>query len=322
MLSWKANGLICRGVAVLILFLSMVSQVSADTNVSGLISSNTTWTQSASPYIVTGNILVNGGVNLTIQPGVTVKFQNGRSLQIDGTLVARGTGTNKITFTSNNPTPTAGDWGYIIFSDSSTDATYDVNGGYVSGSIMEHVVVEYAGGVSVDNNGALRLNNAHPFINYATISNNAASGICAWDVTGNVKVMNTTVTNNAAFGRAAEISIFGKSGFWTVDGSATIIESKISNYHAESAGGSGIYATLNNVKISNNEASKNAVISGNGGGMYVSGVYAEIHSNFVYDNSTDALYPGCGLGSGEDLRDQYEVHDGKDHTLIEVILGS
>jgi len=42
------------------------------TDVSGVISSNTTWGALSSPYIVTGNILLNEGLTLTIEAGVTV----------------------------------------------------------------------------------------------------------------------------------------------------------------------------------------------------------------------------------------------------------
>jgi hypothetical protein len=45
----------------------------AVTNISGIIFSDTTWTLAASPYIVTGNFLVNSGITLTIEPGVIIK---------------------------------------------------------------------------------------------------------------------------------------------------------------------------------------------------------------------------------------------------------
>src|SRR5437667_5408991 len=54
----------------------------ADTNVSGSITTNTTWTAANSPYIVNGpsSVSVNSGVTLTIEPGVTVKFGSGYQL--------------------------------------------------------------------------------------------------------------------------------------------------------------------------------------------------------------------------------------------------
>jgi hypothetical protein len=66
------------------------------TNVSGTISSNTTWTSANSPYNFTGNVFVNNSATLTIQPGVTVNF-NGYYLWVNGTLSAQGTNNNKIT---------------------------------------------------------------------------------------------------------------------------------------------------------------------------------------------------------------------------------
>ena len=83
------------------------------TNVSGVISSNTTWTLANSPYVVTGNILVSEGVTLTIEPGVVVKFDSEKVMQIRGELIAQGTSDSKITFTSNASSPAANDWANI-----------------------------------------------------------------------------------------------------------------------------------------------------------------------------------------------------------------
>jgi len=52
-------------------------------------------------------------VTLTIEPGVTVKFDSGKVMEVEGTLVARGTSTSTATFTSSAASPAAGDCGYI-----------------------------------------------------------------------------------------------------------------------------------------------------------------------------------------------------------------
>ena len=54
-------------------FLLFVGFAYSQTDVSGAISSDTTWGTSGSPYTVTGNVLVASGVTLTIEAGVTVK---------------------------------------------------------------------------------------------------------------------------------------------------------------------------------------------------------------------------------------------------------
>ena len=84
------------------------------TNVSGGIYSNTTWTFANSPYIVTDTVVVFPGVTLTIQPGVVVKFDNNMRLELrQARLIAQGTQSDSITFTSNAPTPTQGIWSDI-----------------------------------------------------------------------------------------------------------------------------------------------------------------------------------------------------------------
>jgi hypothetical protein len=81
----------------------------AQTNVSGGIFANTTWTLANSPYIVTDTVVVFPGYTLTIEPGVVVKFDTHVQLEIrQGQLIANGTITDSITFTSNATSPYPG----------------------------------------------------------------------------------------------------------------------------------------------------------------------------------------------------------------------
>ena len=256
----------------------------AQTNVSGVIFSDTTWAVAGSPYIVTGSVLVDSGVTLTIEPGVTVKFNSGMSFQIDGALMARGAETDKITFTTNS----GGDyWGYILFTDSSTDATYDTSGNYTGSSILEHCIVEYAGVVNVGNNGSIRLNNAHPLINSCTIRNNVTSGINAWDLSGTLKITNNTISNNIGGG----IDIRGRT--------VTISNNTISNNVAYDGGGIHItggtlvpsYVTISNNIINNNTATGSGALNG-GGGIYTSSSYVTISNNMICNNTAVRLGGG------------------------------
>ncbi|MBI5463766.1 MAG: right-handed parallel beta-helix repeat-containing protein [Ignavibacteriales bacterium] len=234
----------------------------ADTTASGYISADTTWTAANSPYSVTGNVIVRSGVTLTIEPGVTVKFDADKALQIDGGLIAKGTSASPITFTGGKDasTGTTAKWAYILFSDSSTDATYSTSSGdYASGSIMEYCTVEYAGGTSVSDNGAIRMNNAHPFINYCTIRNNSAPGIYAYNIAGTLKITNSTITDNKGTGVS-----FSHSG-----GATTISGNTIKNNTASSGG--GIFTSWGTVTLTNNTISSNTS-SSYGGGIYAASV--------------------------------------------------
>lgn len=99
-------------------------------DVSGTISSNTTWTVANSPYVVTADITVASPAILSVEPGVKVKFASGADLTIaDGAgLTAEGTSTAPIVFTSYKDdiggddngdgtatTPAAGDWGSVTY---------------------------------------------------------------------------------------------------------------------------------------------------------------------------------------------------------------
>ena len=68
--------------------------------ISGLLNENTTLT-SDHVYYVNGNLGVNKGVTLTIEPGTRLEFAEGTSLVAFGKLVAKGTSERPITFASH-----------------------------------------------------------------------------------------------------------------------------------------------------------------------------------------------------------------------------
>jgi hypothetical protein len=163
---------------LLLIFLFCISFLAnAQTNVSGFINANTTWTLAGSPYIVVGNALLSHGYTLTIDPGVVVKFDTGRVLQIDGELIAVGTAANRITFTSNQTNPAAGDWGKIHFADTSIDAVFDTAGNYVSGCVMKYCNALYGGGIGF---GIIHNERSMPYFSNCRIENSLKNGIYAY----------------------------------------------------------------------------------------------------------------------------------------------
>jgi hypothetical protein len=299
----------------LIFALIIANNVAADTHVYGPITSDTTWIISESPYILEGNVLVMAGVTLTIEAGVVVKFEAEVALQIDGEIVARGTIANMITFTSNLSQPAAGDWGYILFTDSSIDATYDDGGNHLSGSILEYSIIEYAGGVSVNNNAALRINAASPFINRCIIRENNSRGIEVFNnasptISFNVITNNTssdggggirTINAGAVIIRANTISnnstdkyIYGSGyygggggGILVWGGSTPIIIDNNNIFGNHATGGGGVYTTSsciikNNIIMSNTSFGPSFTF---GGGVFAR--YSTVEGNIIANNWTD-----------------------------------
>src|ERR1017187_5198379 len=158
----------------LCLLLSITVLVHAQTNVSGFINANTTWDVNGSPYIIVGNALVSQGFILTINPGVVVKFDAAKALQFDGELIAIGTPQNRITFTSNQTNPQAGDWSEIHFSSTCVSATFNGNGNYLSGTIMKYCDVLYGGGLG---NGEIHIESSSPYFSQCNIANSSNDGI-------------------------------------------------------------------------------------------------------------------------------------------------
>jgi parallel beta-helix repeat protein len=179
--------------ATLLLF-SGASATLAATNVSGTISTDTTWTTAGSPYVISGTVIVSTGVTLTLQPGVVVKgTSSSASLYVAGTLVADGTPTSPIVFTSikddtvggdtngdgGGTLPAAGDWKEILFQSTSTGSVLDYVEVRYSGALTASIRVDSSGlsitnsaVVDGDNYGIYVYSNASPTITDNTIARN------------------------------------------------------------------------------------------------------------------------------------------------------
>ncbi len=86
------------------------SQVKAGTAVQGIIFLDTNWTEADSPIWVEGSIWLPKWVNLTIHPGVEVRFNGNYTIWVDGNFSSIGTPTKRISFTSNSTAPGHQDW--------------------------------------------------------------------------------------------------------------------------------------------------------------------------------------------------------------------
>ncbi len=111
-----------------------VWSVTAQAQISGAVTSDTTWTFASSPVNVSGDVVVLAGRTLAIEPGVRVRFAAGTGLTIEGKLVAQGTVSDTIVFTSAQALPARGDWDGLEF----------VNSANV-GSVVHYARVEWVG---------------------------------------------------------------------------------------------------------------------------------------------------------------------------------
>jgi predicted outer membrane repeat protein len=110
-------------------------------------------------------VTVPAGATLTIDPGVRVEMAPGRSIFVEGELVARGTEAEPIVFTGRDRGSGPEYWGSLVFQGSSRDAVFASLHGYLSGSIVEHCVLEYG-------RRAIQVKGSSPFITQSTFRHN------------------------------------------------------------------------------------------------------------------------------------------------------
>ncbi len=107
-------------------------------------------------YMLTGATIVSSGVTLTIEPGTIIKAEAGPNVYLaieqGAQIIADGTASNPIIFTSNSTAPSAGDWGGIILLGRAP--VNSVTG--TSTATSEIGNLPYGGNVTDDNSGILR----------------------------------------------------------------------------------------------------------------------------------------------------------------------
>jgi parallel beta-helix repeat protein len=261
------------------------------TNVCDTLSTDTVWDTDHSPYVLTCPVTVAAGVTLTIAPGAVVKggLPSGQLL-VHGSLVAQGTASAPIVFTSYRDdgvggdtngdgtasTPAAGDWVGLGFAGDST------------GNVLDHVVVRYAGGCP-SNTGcnfgyraALYVGTSALQLSNSTISDTYYYGIV---VEGAAPTLTGNVIDRNSYG------IFVRSS------TATITNNLIENnsYY-------GILASNSPVTLEGN------TITGNGTGIYNATSALVLAAEFNYwgaasgpldtsdDRATGGLYNPLGGG--------------------------
>jgi len=269
------------------------------TNVSGIISQNTEWTKANSPYSLTGNILVGFGVSLTVEAGATVNL-NGYSIQVDGTLQAVGSTSDRIHLVGNSQnlndgidfTSFSSNWkeenrsGCIIENAIVTSIEISVNGTSpkISGNNIDGCVYAHiTGSPIVSNNNFIGGENYQTAITggfSSIISNNTITSshniaILAYDssVVSNNVIKGDRQKGINAYGSILSNNVISDCSQWGIRASSgstsvTTIELNliINNYQ-------GIVTSGNNNILTNNTIANNTF-----------GIYAYYQATLTYNN--------------------------------------
>ncbi|HXX87904.1 MAG TPA: Ig-like domain-containing protein [Candidatus Acidoferrum sp.] len=266
--------LILVGASLCLSFRIQIQQARA-TYVGGPIDKDTVWTLVDSPFVVSNDIIINANTTLTIEPGVEVRFGDNSSIIVYGTLVAQGTETANIQFTSNGINPTPGDWASIQLNDRQASAS------------LNNCAIEYAlNGITLDA-GSLTIENS-------LISFNSENGIAIANATANVN--NNNFENNTESGiyingnNQAQIQnnnfTLNADGV-TLGGSSNLDEdiqqnSFVNNTHS---GISLIAASIGSTLIAGNTFFDN-----NAGFDVATQTSTNIANNYVFNNTVGILY--------------------------------
>ncbi|SNR46143.1 DNA-binding beta-propeller fold protein YncE [Lutibacter agarilyticus] len=81
-------------------------------DISGVISTNTTWRAVNNPYTIVGHTQISAGATLTIEPDVEVNFMGDRKIVVNGNININGTDLSHVTFNGNS---TVGSTSMILF---------------------------------------------------------------------------------------------------------------------------------------------------------------------------------------------------------------
>ncbi|MCW4023503.1 MAG: hypothetical protein NWF01_00505 [Candidatus Bathyarchaeota archaeon] len=218
--------------------------VQAASNVSGIITTDTTWTKTGSPYELTGNVLINHGVTLTIEAGATVNF-NGYELMVNGTLIARGASGEEIHFNGGELelTPFSTPWdeatgtGSIIdycISSSTLLCSWDtkISNSYIDGRVCVSGNYSIIIGNTITQGVAISTYSSGNITNNIIMGTNAISGKSIETSNGNPVITHNTIQNGIFIGapggnRRASATV----SYNTINGDVSIADDSVISYN-------------------------------------------------------------------------------------------
>ncbi|MCX7746261.1 MAG: right-handed parallel beta-helix repeat-containing protein [Clostridia bacterium] len=182
--------------STLIATVTPVFAFNGPTYISGYISQNTVWTKENSPYIITGAVVIEQGVELKLMPGVVVKSASSSGIiYVYGSLNTIGTTEDPIVFTTMKDPSYGG-----TLSNSAEDYWFGINIAGTGEFAGDNVKIKYAGSSYnfVNKYAAIGVLGKLNLIN-AEVSNSQYHAIRV-DTTKSVEVRNSKIENNGSIG--------------------------------------------------------------------------------------------------------------------------
>jgi len=134
------------------------------------ITTSETWLAAANPHVVRGSIAVSGSAQLTLEPGVELRFEQDAELRVtQGTLLAKGTEQAPINMVAHSFSPTKGVWRGVVFA---TEG---------SASELRYVTLRDCGGASGKGACIALENKAAPVLDHVTVRNSGTAGVTVAD---------------------------------------------------------------------------------------------------------------------------------------------
>ena len=246
--------------------------------ISGTLGHLTTWTPNYQ-YRVIGDLTLESGDSLIIDPGVDILFMGEYEFFIYGTLLAMGEEENKITFTSGQPSKAPGDWKWLYFQ-------YESSSNYV----MSHCIVEYGGGGN--SNANIKLSHSELLLQDCEIRYSLGSGIYLTS-NSSLTVSNSSIHDNGAngisivsgsTGKITGNDIYGNNrGISIVSGST----GEITGNDIHDNDNIGIYINDSSTGV----ITENDIHDNDSHGIFIyNDCTAEITGNDIHDNNDEGIY--------------------------------
>ena len=248
--------------------------VSESSNVSGSV--NGTWVNTNNPYVITGDLIVNSGMHLNIEPGVEILVADGVKIEVNGLINAGTLDEDQVIFHSNTS------WEGLRIKDSSENNN-------LNNCIIKNASVS-----------ALQIENSVVNVNGCEFAENNTTTKGTIDITTSdmVTLSKNWIHNNT--------STTGFSGIICTNSTPIIINNVIVN----NTGNLGILAFKNqsNVTFHNNTIAKNFVTSAtSGANIFVFNSDVVSVNNILYNSGVEIhLLSGSFESSYSDIAGGYD----------------